>query len=102
MTSGRMWVKVHHSRTGEVVVAICDEELLGRRIEVGEGFSIEVSRAFYGGVLVVKDELDRYIQQAGILNLLGEYTIACLEEKGLVSRKAVMRVGGIPHVQLYL
>ncbi len=102
MTSERMWVKVHHSRTGEVVVAICDEDLLGKTIKVDDDFSIEVSEAFYGGVLVAKDELDRYIKQAGILNLLGENTIACMEEKGLVSRKAVIKIGNIPHVQLYL
>lgn len=102
MAADRMWVKVHHSKTGEVVVAICDENLLGRRIEVNDEFSVEVSESFYGGALVTKDELDRYIAQAKILNLLGEATIAYMVEKGLVSEKAVIRVGRIPHVQLYL
>jgi len=97
-----MWVKVHHSKTGEVVVAVCDEDLLGRKIEVNDDFSVEVSEAFYGGVLITRDELDRYIAQAKILNLLGESTIAYVVERGLIPEKAVIRVGKIPHVQLYL
>lgn len=102
MATDRMWVKVHHSKTGEVVVAICDESLLGKRIEVNDDFSVEVSESFYGGALVTRDELDRYIAQAKILNLLGESTIAYMMERGLVSEKAVIRVGKVPHVQLYL
>ncbi|MCD6312246.1 MAG: DUF424 family protein [Thaumarchaeota archaeon] len=102
MAADRMWVKVHHSKTGEVVVAICDENLLGKKIEVNNDFSVEVSESFYGGALVTRDELDRYIAQAKILNLLGESTITYMMEKGLVSEKAVIKVGRIPHVQVYL
>ena len=34
MASKKVWVKVHHSRTGEVVVAACDEDLLGKKIKI--------------------------------------------------------------------
>lgn len=102
MASGRVWVKIHHSRTGETVVAVCDEDLLGKRIEVSEGFTVEVSEAFYGGALITRDELDKYIVQAKILNLLGEVAVSYMVEKGVVPERAVIRVGDIPHVQIYL
>jgi len=98
----RVWVKVHHSKTGETIVAACDEGLLGKRLKLGEGFSIEVSRAFYGGALISRDELDRYLKQATIINLLGEDVVAYAVDRGMVVEKAVMKVDGIPHVQIYL
>ncbi|MCL7386941.1 MAG: DUF424 family protein, partial [Thaumarchaeota archaeon] len=101
MPSDRVWVKVHHSKTGETVVAVCDEELLGKKIEVSEGFTVEVSEAFYGGALIARDDLDKYIIQAKILNLLGETAVSYMVEKGVVPEGAVIRVGNIPHVQIY-
>lgn len=101
MISGRVWVKVHHSKTGETVVAVCDEDLLGKKIEVSEGFTVEISEAFYGGALITRDELDRYIVQAKILNILGEKAVSYMVEKGVVPERAVIRIGDIPHVQVY-
>ena len=101
MPSDRVWVKVHHSKTGETVVAVCDEELLGKKIEVSEGLTVEVSEAFYGGALIARDELDKYIIHAKILNLLGEVAVSYMVEKGIVPERAIIRFGNMPHVQIY-
>lgn len=101
MNSGRVWVKVHHSKTGETVVAVCDEDLLGKKIKISEGFTVEVSEAFYGGALIARDELDKYIVQAKILNLLGDAAVSYMVEKGIVPERAVIKLGDIPHVQIY-
>lgn len=97
----KFWVKVHHSRTGEVVVAACDEELLERNLKIIKDFSVEVSRAFYGGVLVGEEELQNYLKQGTIVNLLGEYVVEYALNHGLIVEKAIVRVGGVPHVQIY-
>ncbi|MEN2975115.1 MAG: DUF424 family protein [Candidatus Caldarchaeales archaeon] len=98
----RFWVKVHHSKTGETVVAICDEELLGKRINIVEGFSVEVSKAFYGDVLVREEDLPNYLRQATIINLLGELIVKYAVTRGIIMEKAIMKIGGIPHIQIYV
>lgn len=98
---GRFWVKLHHSRTGEVVAAICDEELLGRRIVTEGGFEIKVDNSFYGGVLVEGESVMRYIEQATIVNLLGNRIVSMLISKGLVRESAAIKIGGIMHVQMF-
>lgn len=98
----RFWIKLHHSKTGETILAVCDEELLGKRLKLNEQFSIEVSQSFYGGVLVARDDLDKYLKQATIVNMLGEKAISYAVRKGFIVEKAVIKVGGIPHIQLYL
>lgn len=100
--SKKVWVKVHHSRTGEVIVAICDEDLLGKKLRINDDFYVEVSKAFYGGFLVQCDDVEKYLKHAGIINILGECITSYLVERGMVSEKAVVRVGGVPHVQLFL
>lgn len=95
-------MKVHHSRTGETVVAACDEALLGKKLELDNGMSVEVSRAFYGGVLISRDELDRYLKQATIINLLGDGVVSYAIGRGFAAERAVIKVGGVSHVQLYL
>jgi len=98
----RFWIKLHHSKTSETILAVCDEELLGKRLKLNEQFSIEVSQSFYGGVLVARDDLDKYLKQATIVNMLGEKAISYAVRKGFIVEKAVIKVGGIPHIQLYL
>lgn len=97
----KFWVKIHHSSTGEIVVAACDEELLGKNLKNVEGFTVEVSRSFYGGVLVGEEELQNYLKQGTIVNLLGEYIVEYALSHGLVLEKAIMKIGGVPHVQIY-
>ncbi|MCS7126745.1 MAG: DUF424 family protein [Aigarchaeota archaeon] len=100
--SKRFWVKVHHSKTGEVVVAICDEELLGKRISIVEGFSVEVSKSFYGDVLVKEEDLPNYFKQGTIINLLGEFIVNYALHHGIIVERAVMKIGGVPHIQIYV
>ena len=100
--SDRFWIKLHHSKTGEIVLAVCDEELLGKKLKLNERFSIEVSQSFYGGVLIARDDLDKYLKQATIVNMLGEKAVSYAMKKGFIVEKAVMRIGGVPHIQLYL
>lgn len=102
MMNKRFWVKVHHSRTGEVVVAICDEDLLGRSLKTLKGVSVEVSRAFYGGVLIEEEELQNYLKKGTIINLLGEYVVDYALNHGMIVEKAVMKIDGVPHVQIYV
>ncbi len=102
MAEERCWVKVHHSRTGEVVVAICDSELLGRRLKLSEGVYVDVSKSFYGGMLLDADELDKYIKQGTIVNLLGERAVNVAVKMGLVRESAIVMIDGVPHIQIFL
>lgn len=98
----RFWVKLHHSKTGETILAVCDEELLGKSLKLNEQFAIKVNQSFYGGVLIARDDLDKYLKQATIVNMLGEKAISYAVRKGFIVEKAVVKIGGVPHIQLYL
>jgi hypothetical protein len=83
----------------EVLVAACDEELLGRRLEEGI-YNLFVSKEFYDGVRGEKTLLKKHLENATIANLVGENAVTCAIELGFVSRDHVLEIDGVPHAQV--
>ncbi len=84
---------------GEKIVAICDEELLGRRFSEG-GIVLYADPKFYGGSLVPLSVALVEAQDATIINMIGEKIVRAAIEAGLVHPQAVLRVEGVPHAQV--
>jgi len=91
-------VKVHR-KEGEVIVAICDEELLGREFREGR-FVLRVEEGFYGGDLMTLEEGINQIGKCTIANLVGERIVRAAIEAGYVREENVLIIGGVPHAQL--
>jgi len=102
MTEGRCWVKVHHSKTGEVLVAVCDHELLGQRLKIADGLKVEVHGSFYGGFLADVENIGSHLRRATILNLLGARSVGVAVSLGLAKKESVVNVDGVPHLQIFL
>ena len=100
MEEGWCYVKVHR-QGNDVVVAICDEELLGAVIEC-KGLRIPISKEFYGGQRVPISQLWEYIGEATIVNAFGNRVVKALAERVKVVLDAAVELGGVLHVQLVL
>ncbi|RLE80861.1 MAG: DUF424 domain-containing protein [Thermoprotei archaeon] len=96
--SAKCYVKVHRVQ-GEVVISICDENLLGKKFKHG-AITIDFSSKFFGGELMDIDEALSLLEGATIASLFGENVIKKAVEKGLFPPGVAVRVAGIPHVQL--
>ncbi|MEM3588388.1 MAG: DUF424 family protein [Nitrososphaerota archaeon] len=94
------WVKVHHSVTGEVIVAVCDKGLLGKKIRISEKFETRVSEDFYMGRTANWEHIAKLIETATIINLLGDDIVNAAIEAGIVPEGASSTIGGVKHVQL--
>jgi hypothetical protein len=94
------WVKVHHSVTGEVIVAACDRGLLGKKIRISEKFETRVSEDFYMGRTANWEHVAKLIETATIVNLLGDEIVEAATAAGIVPEGACTTIGGIRHVQL--
>jgi hypothetical protein len=88
-----------HSCGHELLVAACDEGLLGKTFEEGE-LRLEVSESFYGGEKVDARMLVEVLYLATIGNLVGKETVGAAAEAGLVDPECVIRVKGVPHAQI--
>jgi hypothetical protein len=88
-----------HSSQGQVLVAACDTDILGKTFE-DEELQIFVGEGFYGGETVGPDMLLKLMDVANIINLIGEKVVRLAVEQGLVDEDCIMNIGGVPHAQI--
>jgi hypothetical protein len=93
-----IWIKVYDTQ-GEVLLAACDDELLGKSFEEGE-LQLIVSETFYGGEKVSHEFFIEQLKGATIVNLVGEEVVRIASELGMVDENGVIEIGGVPHAQI--
>ncbi len=95
-----MEVYVNLKRIGRnVMLAICDCELLGKTLRQGK-IVFHVKDEFYNGGKLAVDEAVRMIENSTIVNMVGKNCVEKAIEKGYVHPEAVLQIEGIPHAQI--
>lgn len=94
-------MRIHRVRA-EIVVAACDQELLGTELPVGtKGRTVRITSDFYGERTVTREELVWAIQKATQVNLLGERVVSVAKAEGFVAEGGQGSLGGVPHAQIF-
>jgi hypothetical protein len=94
------YVKIHRHK-GELLVAACDKNLLGKTLADGE-LELEVKESFYGGELKDAEELVSLIREATMANLVGNNAVDEVIKKGYVNPENTITIGGVKHAQYAL
>lgn len=82
-----------------VILAICDAEILGKTLCEGK-IVFHVKEDFYKGAKVNIDEALCMIENSTIVNMVGKNVVKRAIEKGYVHPEAVLNIEGIPHAQI--
>lgn len=94
----KVYVKVYRVH-GEIMVAMCDEDVLGLKLSEG-GIVLHVNPEFYKGKLMDVDEAAKILDEATIANIVGRHAVEIALKKGLVHEESIIKVCGVPHVQV--
>ncbi|ADT85156.1 MULTISPECIES: DUF424 domain-containing protein [Thermococcus] len=94
----KIYVKVYRVQ-GEVLLAACDEELMGKTFREGE-LKLEVKERFYKGELRDVEDLEKLLEEATIANLVGERCVGKAIELGYIDKDRVLYIQGVPHAQM--
>jgi len=94
-----MYLKIHRAPDGSSVVAVCDCELLDRRLRHGD-LELHVSEYFYGNTPADAGDVTRAIRDGDNINLIGEQAVGVAVSMGLVERSGCLLIEGIPHAQI--
>ena len=82
-----------------VLLAICDAEILGRTL--CEGIIVfHVKEDFYKGAKVNVEEAVSMIQNSTIVNMIGKNVVKKAIQRGYVHPEAVLSIEGVPHAQI--
>lgn len=94
-------IKVHKSYRD--VVAVCDSDLLGKRIEEeinGKIAQLDLTGLFYKGEEVSEKELKELLidhdKEDATFNIVGKESIRLARETGIVKKEGIMIIGGVP------
>jgi len=82
-----------------VVLAICDVELLGKTLHEGK-ITFKIKDEFYNGGKIDIEEAVSMIKNATIINLVGKYCVEKAIQNGYIHSDAVITIEGIPHAQI--
>lgn len=94
-------IKIH--KFYRKVVAMCDAELLGKRFE-DDNTQLEVHEVFYGGKdskIVNEKQALRILKHEALddscFNFIGKNAVNVACKSGLVDKRRVIKIQGIPH-----
>lgn len=98
-----IYVKQHLTEKGHII-AMCDEELMGRVLHEGK-VQIDLNRYedFYKGELLPEEDAGKVYSSEEFYsaNLVGMKSVNIFLKKGMISNDDVRKVKGIPFVQIY-
>lgn len=95
-----MIVKIH-SVKGKKIIAIIDDDLIGKRIEEGR-LQLDCAADFYIGEEKSEEEIKRMAQGAYILNIVGEKSIQWCQKQNWIDQKNIIRIGNVPHAEVLM
>jgi hypothetical protein len=82
-----------------VLLAACDEELLGQILRDGK-IVFKVGEEFYKGPKMPVEEAIKLVEESTVVNMVGPNIVKKAIENGLVHPAAVLEICGVPHAQI--
>ena len=92
-------VKMHKGSDGRLVLAACDECVLGCSYAEGK-LRLKVHESFYRDEVVSDTTFMSMMQEADIMNLVGESTISIAVSEGYVDKSHIITIDGMVHAQV--
>ena len=90
------WCKTYSAK-GQFVVAICDKDLLGKKI--GNEVKITVEESFYRGEVVDEKKVLEFMKKSNICNLLGKEIVDLALKNKFITKENIIFIGDVPHAQ---
>ena len=94
-----MIVKTHKTKDNRLILAMCDEVLIGKRYEEGEK-QLDLTSDFYQGIKAEERAIIELIEGAYIINAVGKKSVELCIKKGVVDKENINKIKGIPYAYM--
>lgn len=85
---------------GKKLVAVCDDNLLGKKFEQGD-FQIDLTSNFYKGEKASEERLREMLKGAYLADFVGQESVSFAVKEKLVAEGNEIKVKGVPHAQVF-
>ena len=97
--AAKMYTKIHKSGDRNII-AICDEELIGKTFSEGN-LILDITERFYKGEKLTPDETLELMKGALNLNIVGKESISLALKNKIIEKENIIKIQKIPHAQVY-
>ena len=100
ITMKKFWMKlqeVDQEIRGEVIVAVCDEELLGKNLTE----HTKISEQFYKGELVGEEKMIEALEAATTANIFGNNAVEAAINAGIIERENVKEIKKVKYCLIF-
>ena len=84
-----------------ILLIITDSELIGKTFE-NDKLQLDLSKEFYKGTEMVKEDVIKKIGKAYILHLTGKNSIDLVRELKIIDEIKIITIQKVPHAEIYL
>ena len=98
-----MFIKIHKSYRN--VIAICDSELVGKKFEERR-FQLDIKENFYKGEEINEEKainiIQRMSKEDATFNIVGDKSVSAAVKAGIVEKRGIKKIKGIPFALVLL
>ncbi len=98
MEEKEFYIKIH-VRKGKTILAISDPEIIGKSFTDRET-DFYINEKFYKGQKEKINEIINQINQADIINIVGNSVINELHRRKVINKKLAKKISGVMHIQI--
>ncbi|MGC8676115.1 MAG: DUF424 domain-containing protein [Candidatus Micrarchaeia archaeon] len=98
-----VYFKKYETENG-TLLAVCDEELIGRKLSEGNRqMDLDTYAEFYVGEKLEEGAVAKALDSVRIYsaNVVGKKSVGIFLKKGIVKKENVMEIEGVPYVQIF-
>jgi len=92
-----IYIKIHKTKENGLI-AVCDENLIGKKFEEGD-LCLNVSNKFYKGELMDESSAEKILIEANNINFVGENAVNLGLKLGLILKEHILVIKGVKHAQ---
>jgi hypothetical protein len=100
MAMTKFWMKaqkINQDTRNVYVVAVCDEKLLGKKLNE----YVTISEHFYKDKLVGAEEVVKALEKATTANIFGNEAVKLMIKSGVVDSEDVKEIAGIKYAMIF-
>jgi hypothetical protein len=96
-----MFLRIHETAKGKVV-AVCDEELIGRVLDDGKAYmDLDRYRAFYVGDKAGRKQVLDALRSFSSANMVGKESVSVALSAKVAADDDIMYIKNKPYIQIY-
>ncbi len=94
-----MLIKIHKNQ-GKEVIAICDEDIIGKTFEEKD-LQLKISEYFYKGEKISDEDALIILKTARNINIAGKKAVNFALKNKIIEEDNIITIAGVPNAQVY-